>query len=260
MPLKNKIVLVGAGNVATHLGLALKEKGFSIEQVYSYTLKSAQELGEKLQTPYTNDISHLVKDADIYIFSVKDSVLPELLKQLPFLNGLLVHTAGSLPLNIFECSKSKRYGVFYPLQTFTKTRNISFENIPVLIEANSPEDENLLKELGTALSNTVTLLSSEKRKYLHLAAVFACNFTNHMYVNAAGILEKEELPIGYLFPLIEETASKIKDINPKNAQTGPAIRYDKNVINKHLELLKDDLQKENLYKEVSKSIHQTHNF
>ncbi|MDL2224020.1 DUF2520 domain-containing protein [Bacteroidales bacterium OttesenSCG-928-M06] len=254
---KHKIVLIGAGNVATQLGLAFKEKGFCIEQVYSRTLESAKELGLLLNTQYTTDLNDLVTDADIYIFSVKDSVLPDLLKQLPSLQGLLLHTAGSIPLTVFETTQFPRHGVFYPLQTFSKARKVSFEEIPIFVEANNKEDEDLLEELASELSKTAIRLSSEKREYLHLAAVFACNFANHMYVCATDILEKEGLSKNYLLPLIEETATKIKDMSPLKAQTGPAIRYDVNVINHHLRLLEDNLQKKELYELISKSIHES---
>ncbi|MCC8147112.1 MAG: DUF2520 domain-containing protein [Bacteroidales bacterium] len=257
--LKNKIVLVGAGNVATQLGQAFQEKGFSIVQVYSRTTESARELASLLDVPYTTDIHHLRTDADVYIFSVKDSVLPELLKELPPLQGLLVHTAGSLPLTIFESGSSLRYGVFYPLQTFSKKRKISFKPIPIFIEANLPEDEKLLDELASSLSEKVVRISSEERKHLHLAAVFACNFVNHMYTNAAEILEDNNLSKDYLLPLIEETASKIKEMHPKEAQTGPAVRYDTNVMDKHLELLKERPEKYHLYQFISKSIYNSSN-
>ncbi|MDH8701909.1 putative short-subunit dehydrogenase-like oxidoreductase (DUF2520 family) [Dysgonomonadaceae bacterium PH5-43] len=250
-----KITLIGAGNVATHLGKALKERGFLIQQVYSRTLQSAKELGLTLNVAFTNDINYINKDADIYIFSVKDSALPQLLQQLPSLQGLLVHTAGSLPLDVFNVNKYNRYGVLYPLQTFSKNRVISFQNIPIFVEANNTNDESLLLELASHISDNALKLSSEKRKQLHLAAVFACNFVNDMYVNAADILERENLSKDYLLPLIKETASKIKEMHPRDAQTGPAVRYDTNVINKHLELLKYDSAKATVYKTLSDDIH-----
>lgn len=255
--LKNKIVLLGAGNVASHLGITLKEKGFSIVQVYSQTLESAKELGEKLNAESINDLSWVNTMADIYILSIKDNALPEILEKLPLKEGLFVHTAGSIPLEIFKEYGFSRYGVFYPLQTFSKEKNISFSNIPIFVEANTNDDELLLEQLAFMLSGKVFRLSSEKRKYLHLAAVFACNFVNHMYANAADILEKEGLAAEYLSPLIEETALKIRDMHPKDAQTGPAVRYDTNVINKHLELLNNDFYKRSLYKLISESINKT---
>ncbi|GHT15345.1 hypothetical protein FACS189426_22850 [Bacteroidia bacterium] len=251
---KNKIVLMGAGNVATHLGLALQEKGFSIVQVYSRTFTSAERLGNLLQTNYTNELQAVYPDADIYIFSVKDAVLSSVLGELPALSGLLIHTAGSLPLDAFA-GCSQRFGVLYPLQTFGKNRKISFENIPVFIEANNPSDEQLLEEIASVISNKVFRLTSEKRKFLHLAAVFACNFTNHLYAQAAEIMEEQDLPWELLLPLVQETADKIKDLHPREAQTGPAVRYDENVINRHLELLNKEVEKQTIYLLLSQSIH-----
>ncbi|MDR0865080.1 MAG: DUF2520 domain-containing protein [Candidatus Symbiothrix sp.] len=247
------IVLIGAGNVATQLGTALQEKGFPIVQVYSHTLASAKSLGSQLQVDYTNQIKAIRTDADIYFFAVKDSVLPEILKSLPALSGLLVHTAGSIPMDVFA-GYSGRYGVLYPLQTFSKSRKISLDTVPLFIEANHPADENLLEEIALSLSNRVIRLTSEKRKHLHLAAVFACNFTNHLYATAAQILEEQDLPWDVLLPLIEETAAKVKDLHPKEAQTGPAVRYDKNVIDKHLAMLKNDPGQQEIYRMLSQSI------
>jgi predicted short-subunit dehydrogenase-like oxidoreductase (DUF2520 family) len=186
---------------------------------------------------------------------VKDSVLPELIKRIKPQNGLWLHTAGSIPADIFASAGIKRYGVIYPLQTFSKTRTISFTTIPLFIEANNADDELFLKEFASVLSKKVFFLSSEKRKFLHLAAVFACNFTNHIYVNAIEIIEKEGLSKEFLIPLITETANKIKKLNPKEAQTGPAVRYDRNVIDKQLDLLKNDPEKYELYKMLSEGIY-----
>jgi predicted short-subunit dehydrogenase-like oxidoreductase (DUF2520 family) len=246
-----KIVLVGAGNVATQLGMALQEKGFPIVQVYSRTPASAGILGNKLQTHFTHVLRDIYPDAGLYLFSLTDSALPEIIKEFPPVNGLLVHTAGSLPMDVFKESRSQRYGVLYPLQTFSKIRKMTFDTIPVFIEANRPEDEDLLETIASALSNKVIRLSSEKRKHLHLAAVFACNFANHLYTLAAEILEEQDLPWEVLVPLIQETAAKVKELHPKEAQTGPAVRGDKNIINKHLDMLKGCPEKQELYRMMS---------
>ncbi len=248
-----KIVLIGAGNVATHLGIALQEKKFSILQVYSRTLSSAKALGERLHTAYTDNLENLNPDASIYLFALKDSVLPEVLNAFPHFPGLFVHTAGSLPMQVFE-NHAEHYGVLYPLQTFSKERNISFERIPLFVEARYPDDELLLKEVANTISQNVFHLSSEKRKYLHLAAVFACNFTNHLYNLAAEILEEQSIPWEILQPLIQETAAKAEALHPEKAQTGPAIRYDQEVIEKHLSLLSGSNKE--LYRILSQSIHQ----
>jgi predicted short-subunit dehydrogenase-like oxidoreductase (DUF2520 family) len=253
-PLENKIVLLGAGNVATHLGIALQERQFPIIQVYSRTLISAKNLGKKLQTAYTNQIRELIPDAGIYIFALQDAALPELLAHLPPLPGLWVHTSGCLSLEVFA-AYSERSGVLYPLQTFSKTREVFFQSIPLFIEAKRPEDEILLEEIAATLSDKVIHLSSEKRKRLHLAAVFACNFTNHLYALASGMLEEEGLSRSLLLPLIQETASKVIEMHPREAQTGPAIRKDEIVMIKHLEMLNRDACLQELYRLLSASIH-----
>jgi predicted short-subunit dehydrogenase-like oxidoreductase (DUF2520 family) len=248
-------ILVGAGNVATQMGAALQKKGFVIKQIYSYTLISAETLGNKLHTNYTTKIENIYPDADIYIFTVKDSALPEILQKFPPLPGLLIHTSGSISINLFAENGFKRYGVLYPLQTFVKTREITFENIPLFIEANNPSDERLLYEIAAALSLRVIRLSSEQRQQLHLAAVFACNFTNHMYAVAAQILEEHDLPWNILEPLIQETAAKIKEMHPGKAQTGPAVRCDRNIIDKHLEMLKNHPDLQIIYNLLSENIY-----
>ena len=256
-----QIVIIGAGNMATQLGRAFREKDFPIVQVYSRTLSAAEALGKELQTDYTNQLQQIVSDADLYIFSVKDTALPSLLQSFPAVGGLWAHTAGSLPIDIFKDSAATRYGVFYPLQTFSKNRKISFERIPIFTEANNPADQELLEQIAGSLSNQVIPLSSEKRKYLHLAAVFACNFTNHLYDIAAQILESQDIDWKVLLPLIEETAAKVQALSPGEAQTGPAVRKDVSVIEKHLGMLEDDLGKWEIYRGLSRSIcHLVHPF
>jgi NADP oxidoreductase coenzyme F420-dependent./Domain of unknown function (DUF2520). len=249
----NKIVLIGAGNVATHLGVALKEKGYPILQVYSHTLASTEALGKQLNVPYTNDLASIVPDADVYIFSIKDSALPDVLKAFPVKQGLFVHTAGSLPMSVFE-GYADRYGVLYPLQTFSKDRPVNFKEIPLFIEANSAADLHLLNEIASSLSSKVYPLSSEKRKSLHLAAVFACNFVNYLYTIAFNIVEEEGMLGDVLLPLIRETVNKIEAMTPRDAQTGPAIRADENVMNMHRAMLKGKPGLLELYNLISKEI------
>jgi len=255
-----KIVLIGAGNVATLLGTSLQEKNFQIVQVYNRTLSAVETLGEKLQTNFTDQLQHIVSDADLYVFSVKDAALPLLLKEFPANNGLWVHTSGSVPMNVFADSAATRYGVFYPLQTFSKSREISFDHIPVFIEANNSADQQLLEQTALSLSDKVIPLSSEKRKHLHLAAVFANNFTNHLYDIAAQILKDQEIDWEVLLPLIEETAAKVRTLSPKEAQTGPAVRCDLPIIEKHLDMLNDDPKKQAIYRMLSEGIYQQHGY
>ena len=247
------IVLVGAGNVASHLGPALNKLGYHITQVYSRTEESARRLSSQLGTAFTTDISRLDHHADLYLFCLKDDVVPSLLRCLSFSEQLIVHTSGTLPLSVFkDCSEN--YGVFYPVQTFSREREINLMGVPLCIEANRPDVSNRLEILAKEISGNVLFMDSEKRKILHLAAVFACNFPNHMYVIAENILSSNGLSFELIKPLIMETAGKIAEIDPSSAQTGPAIRGDQNILEEHMQLLKDlpDIQK--MYTFVSNSI------
>lgn len=250
-----KVTLIGAGNLATQLGKSLKKAGVIISQVYSRTEESARTLGELLEVEWLTDIKALRDEADIYIFSVKDSVLCELISEVCKSRGdkLFLHTAGSMSMSCFE-GKALRYGVFYPMQTFSKTKDVDFECIPVFIESNSIETEDVIRSLANKLTQRVIRLSSADRKYLHLAAVWACNFTNYCYTVASDILGEHGIPFDVMLPLINETTEKIQKISPKEAQTGPAVRGDRNVMSKQLELMngKEDLQE--LYKMLSKGI------
>ena len=250
-----KVTLIGAGNLATQLGKSLKKAGVIISQVYSRTEDSARTLGELLEAEWLTDIKALRDEADIYIFSVKDSVLCELISEVCKGRGekLFLHTAGSMPMSCFE-GKALRYGVFYPMQTFSKTKDVDFERIPVFIEGNSIETEDVIRSLANKLTQRVIRLSSADRKYLHLAGVWACNFTNYCYAVASDILGEHGIPFDVMLPLINETTDKIQKISPMEAQTGPAVRGDRNVMSKQLELMngKEDLQE--LYQMLSKGI------
>ena len=220
-------------------------------QVYSRTMESARTLAEKVEAEYTTDLQEVSKDAKLYIVSLKDAALVDLLPQITEgkQNSLLVHTAGSIPMGIWE-GHAERYGVFYPMQTFSKQREVNFQEVPFFVEAKRPEDVEFLKAVAATLSEKVYEASSEQRKSLHLAAVFICNFTNHMYALAADLLEKYNLPFDVMLPLIDETA--------RDAQTGPAVRYDENVMNNHLAMLVDSPTLQEIYKLMSKSIHEHH--
>ncbi|MEG2946443.1 MAG: DUF2520 domain-containing protein [Bacteroidales bacterium] len=247
-----KIIFIGAGNLATNLATAMQQKGFEIVQIYSHTVASAEKLAATLNCSFTNVISEIRTDADLYIFSVKDAALSSVLEEMQPNHGLWVHTAGSIPMDTFR-PFTPRYGVFYPLQTFSKVRLLDFSDIPFFIEAHNEADCRLLTEHAEKLSAKVYAADSEQRKYLHLAAVFACNFTNHMYAIAAQLTEQHGVPFDALHPLIAETASKIRNLAPSEAQTGPAVRYDRNVMNKHLDLLHDESLQQ-IYKDLSDSI------
>lgn len=248
-----KVVFIGAGNVATHLATELYQKSFDIIQVYSRTIESASALAKTVHAVPVTEISAIINDADLYIFSVKDSVLEELISQMPENKGLWLHTAGSMSLDIFS-KYTSWYGVLYPFQTFSKNRDVNWSDIPIFIEASDCNTLVRLEGIAKQLSGKVLELSTDKRKYLHLTGVFACNFTNHMYALAEQILKKIDLPFEVALPLIDETAAKVHTLSPKKAQTGPAVRYDENVINKHLSLIDREQVKE-IYKLISKDIY-----
>lgn len=251
-----KIVLIGAGNLATHLGKALHAAGHDMIQVFSRTMQSAETLASLLDAEPLTDMAQVRDDADVYIFSVKDSALEQLISQL--CGGekkVFLHTAGSMPMSVFR-GKALHYGVLYPMQTFSKQREVDFSIIPCFIEAN---DEFALKQiegLAGQISHRVYQLSSEDRKYLHLSAVFACNFANHCYAASQKLLQQHGIPFDVMLPLIDETAAKVHGMTPKDAQTGPAVRYDENVIGKQIQLLENQPYFQKIYDCMSKSIHE----
>ncbi|MBP7507293.1 MAG: DUF2520 domain-containing protein [Prolixibacteraceae bacterium] len=242
-----KIVFIGAGNLATRLSKALFEKGHEIVQIYSRTEESASMLAKSLACNYTTKTEEISKNADIYIISVSDGAYEDVLGSIDFNNKLIVHTSGSLSIEILK-NYSENYGVLYPLQTFSKAREPDFTVIPFCIEANTIRNEEFLHEFAKTVTTDIRNINSEQRKKLHLAAVFASNFTNHMYYLAERIIEKENLPFDILIPLIEEVAEKVKHLNPAEAQTGPAKRKDLNIIAEHLKMLKDDEDISRIYK------------
>ena len=253
------IVFIGAGNLATNLAKALYDNGFRIIQVYSRTEESARALAQVVEATYTTDLSSVVTDAQLYIVSLKDAAFVQLLPEIVAgkENALWVHTAGSIPMDVWA-DKVNRYGVLYPMQTFSKQRVVDFQHIPIFVESNSEADTRFLKAVASVLSKQVYEATSEQRKNLHLAAVFTCNFTNHMYALAADLLEKYNLPFDVMLPLIDETARKVHELTPHEAQTGPAVRYDENVISNHLAMLADSPALQEVYKLMSKSIHEHH--
>ncbi|MDR1090980.1 MAG: DUF2520 domain-containing protein [Prevotella sp.] len=250
-----KVVFIGAGNVATHLAVELYRHSFDIIQVYSRTMESASVLAQKIHATPITDISSIDNSADLYIFSLKDSVLEDVISHIPSNNGLWIHTAGSIPVDVFR-KYALRFGVFYPFQTFSKGREADWREIPVFIEANNQDNLDLLRNIAEKISDKVAGLSSQDRRYVHLTGVFACNFANHMYTLSKQFLNKVNLSFDVSLPLIDETAAKVHVLGPEEAQTGPAVRYDENVINKHLDLIEDENIRQ-IYKLISENIYKT---
>ena len=229
-----RVVLIGRGRLATNLLPALQQAGHEVSSINSRTLENLPE------------------EADVFIIAVKDSALQEVICRAT--KGreqqLFVHTAGSMPMSLFE-GYTNRFGVFYPMQTFSKERLVSFANIPVFIEG----DNAVLRPLAESITHSVYELSSADRKYLHLSAVFACNFVNHCYALSAELLEKHGIPFSVMLPLIDETARKVHQLHPLEAQTGPAVRYDENVIRMQSSMLADSPLLQEIYNLLSVSIH-----
>ena len=259
------IVFLGSGNLATHLSLALKAAGENIVQIFSRTQEHAQALADKLHCASCTSISDIRTDADIYIFSVKDDALPNLINQLsehlsqhPSPNThhpLFLHTAGSVPMSVFPDNFQLSYGVLYPMQTFSKNRAVDFREIPCFIEASNDETLEVIRQLSSRISDHVQEASSDKRKKLHLAAVFACNMVNHCYRLAEKVLEEEDINFSLYQPLIQETANKVRELSPRKAQTGPMVRYDRTIMDAQIALISDERTRQ-IYRLMADSIHE----
>ena len=245
-----KIVLLGAGNVGTHLFKVLQNKeDLQLIQWYNRSLSIEKE---STTCPVTQDLNNIV-EADLYILSVSDSAIPTLSKALKNKSGLIVHTAGSVAMDVLNTHKN--HGVFYPLQTFSKNKAVDFSQIPLCLEANKEENLHMLTRLAQAIGSPIHLIDSVQRKALHVAAVFVNNFTNHLYTIGEDLCKEHNVPFSVLQPLIAETADKIKYLPPSLAQTGPAARGDQKVLADHLQhLTKESHQK--LYQLISASIQQ----
>jgi len=248
-----KIVIIGAGNVATNLGLALHNNGLKILQIVNRSLANAALLAEKVNATYTQAVEEIDVNADLYIIAVSDSSITEIAKKLHLQGKLIVHTAGSIDMVVLK-AVSDRYGVFYPLQTFSKTELIAFDTIPVCIEANSTVNEALLIRLGKKLSKNVQKITSEQRKILHISAVYASNFSNYMYIIAQKMLAENKLSFDLLKPLILRTAEKVQTQLPDHVLTGPAKRNDTEVMKAHLLFLESHPEYQEIYKLISTNI------
>ena len=247
----NSIVILGAGNVAFHLTRALIENTLNVRQIFNRTLEKAKEIGEANRISYTDKISEIEK-ADLYIIACADSAIEEFSHYIPYDDVLVVHTSGSSPMSVLKGDYRK--GVFYPLQTFSKKRTMRYDNIPFFIEAENPTDLQKLDDLANRISNEVHTLDFPARMQVHMTGVWANNFVNHLYYIAGNICEQNNVPFDVLLPLIQETANKVIEMNPKDAQTGPAKRGDELIINRHLDALQDDSRLLQIYQILTDSI------
>ena len=245
-----KITIIGYGNVAQHLIDAFEQNSkVSIEQVFSRNENTVVNSYSSIKIISNwNDLL----PADVFIIAVSDDAIAEVSEKFSLKNQLVVHTSGGVDLEIL--SKKNRRGVFYPLQTFTKGKKVDFKKIPICIEAEQDNDLKILEQLVALISEKTHLINSQQRKALHVAAVFVNNFVNHLYQIGSEICQENQIPFSILEALITETASKIERLSPKNAQTGPAKRNDKGTIDAHLDFLKSDVSKQEIYKLLTQSI------
>lgn len=249
-----QIVLIGSGNVAFHLAKAFSEAQILISQIFGRNTTELQKISEQFSIPSSTET---LVDADLYIISVSDSSIAEVSSLIKNENALVAHTSGSVSREAL--SGNYRKSVFYPLQTFSKSKNLDYSKIPFFIDAENENDEEILKNLASKISKNVMIANDEKRKYIHLTAVFACNFVNHLYARAKEISDSQNIPFDYFLPLIDETTQKIHELEPKLAQTGPAIRNDEKVLKLHESLLTDE-EKLKIYKTLNESIKKMYHF
>lgn len=246
------IVIFGAGNVATHIFQAFAEvEEFEVIQVYNHQEASLDFF--RTRVPVTTDFTE-VFPADIYLFALKDEAIPLLAERVIYREALMLHTSGATPLSIFE--NFEQAGVFYPLQTFTKNKAVNFKEIPICIEAKNEDQLEEVRKLAQKISPAVYKISSAQRRSLHVAAVFVSNFVNFLYSQGEDICRQNNIPFEILHPLIRETAFKISNLSPYDAQTGPAKRGDSEVIKEHLALLNEE--KKDIYNILTLSIQQLH--
>jgi predicted short-subunit dehydrogenase-like oxidoreductase (DUF2520 family) len=250
------IVIVGTGNVATHIGHSFQSiDHVNLIQVFNHrNSRESKQFSKQFHCDLVSNYSSINTQADIYIIAVKDDAIAEVVKNImPLkLRGIVVHTSGSVDMFVL-INASQNIGVYYPLQTFFKGANIDWQTTPVLIEGNSKSIETKLKKIANLVSKKVKVVDSKTRLQIHLAAVFACNFTNAMYVSAYEIIENSlsEKDTDLLLPIMQHSFQKLQKVHPVKAQTGPAMRDDKLVMKKHLDLIKNNKQLTQVYKTLS---------
>jgi predicted short-subunit dehydrogenase-like oxidoreductase (DUF2520 family) len=247
-----KVVIIGSGNVATTLGKKIKEAGTEIVQVVSRNEKNAASLASILFSSHTFSLSAINKEADIYIVAVSDSRVAEIAQQLRLGNKIIVHTAASVSKEVLGIASSN-YGVLYPLQSLKKEMQ-TIPPIPILVDANNKETLEFLRTFAQQWAYNVVAAKDEERLRLHVAAVFASNFANHILTLTEEYCKEEDLNFNLLYPLIEETIGRAKSVSPALVQTGPAIRRDMETVSKHLQILKSYPKLHKVYKLMTDSI------
>lgn len=254
------ISFIGSGNLAWHLAPALDNIGYSVKEVYSRNPRNARELTARLyQAEVKASLDFSTSPSSIFVIAVADDAIKAIAQDIILPDdAILVHTSGSQPLSVLGYAATPHIGVFYPLQTFSKSKKIDFKTIPIFIESETTEVESICAKMAARISNDVHKIDSQKRKALHVAAVFASNFANHMLTISKDLLEQNKLSFELLKPLIAETLNKGLMIGPDKAQTGPAKRGDFEILEHHLEFLEQEKALADIYKLVSQHIIDRH--
>ncbi len=255
-PSIKSVVIFGTGNVATHLAQVMTESGVEIRQIYGRTPENARHLASEKEVKAISTPGEADTTADLWLISVTDDAVGAIAEKLPDFSGIVAHTSGSISIEVLN--RFQKRGVFYPFQTLSKNREVDYNEVPFLIEGNDQETTKQLLRLAGILSTNVSEADSELRATLHIAAVLSCNFVNHLYTLSADLLENAGLSFKYLTPLIKETTQKVLSMSPREAQTGPAIRKDQTVMDKHVNklVLKPHLQ--HIYRLLSEDILRYH--
>ena len=250
------LTFIGSGNLAWHLAPALDNTGYPVREVYSPRRKNAEALVEKLYNASTvSTLDFSASPSRVFVIAVADDAIADIADEIVLPDdSILLHTSGSQPLDVLRRATTSRIGVFYPLQTFTKNRKVDLGEIPIFIESDDLATEKVLLEMAKAISKKVNKITSAERKALHVAAVFASNFTNHMLTIAGDIMKERKLDFEVLKPLIAETINKALTMGPDAAQTGPAKRGDLEILDRHLEFLQNDEDVAEIYRVVSQHI------
>lgn len=248
-----RITIIGSGNVATHLAAAFKNAGHPIVQVYSRDIQNASLLAYHVKAEAIDNLEQINPETDLFVIAIKDNAIEPIAVELAKYNKLIVHTSGATSLQVLQ-KHTQNAGVFYPLQTFSRTRELNFNSVPLCIEGADEKITSTLNELAFTVSQNVYSVNSEQRKTLHLAAVFACNFPNYLYRVSQQLLDEKQLPFDLLRPLILETAEKVQEHLPASVQTGPAVRNDEKTMASHLEQLQQNPDLQEIYKLLSQGI------
>lgn len=250
-----RVIFIGAGNLATSLALGMQKAGFTIAQIISRSSQSAGTLADRLGTAWLINPRKIVQNADLYVIAVTDTEIPTVLRVLPPLTAMVVHTSGSTPIDVFNSTKFPNHGVIYPFQTFSKSRVVDLQNVSFCVEANNQQNLKKLTNIASRLSSKVVRMNSEQRKWLHLTGVFGSNFVNAVLALAYQVASSQNIDFEIVKPLVEETVQKAFGTNPSRVQTGPAVRNDLITMQLHEQMLQSlDPQIQKMYNLLSNEI------